>query len=714
MKTLSIITLLIFSFAGSIAQTVISGTVKTKNNQPVAGANVAIAHTYDGASTDTAGHFSFSTDEKGKLIIRYSAIGLSPDSVTADVNGSAIHLSLIMNEATNELNVVTITAGTLEASDTKKGAVLNSLDIATTAGAVADVISALQTLPGTSQAFGENGLFVRGGAASETQTYFDGLLVKDPFGSQLPDLSSRSRFSPFLFKGTTFSSGGYSAQYGQALSSALLLETKDLPEKTSTEFSILTVGIGAAHTEKMANSSLTVGANYYNLSPAFSLIKQNVHWDTAPNELIGNIQYKLKPTKNGFLKFFGQFDNNSAALFTNNTDSLQLTHIINHNKNFYLNSSYQDMLGQNWKINGGIAYGNTHEAGFIDTNAYRKNTALLEGRFTLTHYLGAGSLIRAGAEAANSSRLESWNAQSRNFTNQMSAGFAEGEFRLNNLLIMRAGLRTEYEAFNNGWTIAPRLSIGIKTGAKSQVSLAYGKFYQNPDEEYLIQNKNLNEEKADHYLLNYQYLGEGRTFRIEAFYKNYSGLTKYDFNGIPPDYSVVNYTNLNNGGSGYAKGIDIFWRDKKTIPGGDYYISYSYLDTKRDFRNYPAQSTPPFAAKNTLNIVYKQYIPSITSEIGFTYSYSSGRTYYNPNNPMFLADETRGYNNLSFNISYLTRVLKQFAVIYASASNLPGFKNIYGYNYSADGRSREPITPAARRDFIVGLLVTIGDNTFNH
>jgi hypothetical protein len=33
-----------------------------------------------------------------------------------------------------------------------------------------------------------------------------------------------------LFKGTVFSTGGYSALYGQALSSALILESIDLPE----------------------------------------------------------------------------------------------------------------------------------------------------------------------------------------------------------------------------------------------------------------------------------------------------------------------------------------------------------------------------------------------------------------------------------------------------------------------------------------------------
>jgi len=45
------------------------------------------------------------------------------------------------------------------------------------------------------------------------------MVVQNPFYSSVPDIPSRGRFLAFLFKGTVFSSGGYSAQYGQALSS---------------------------------------------------------------------------------------------------------------------------------------------------------------------------------------------------------------------------------------------------------------------------------------------------------------------------------------------------------------------------------------------------------------------------------------------------------------------------------------------------------------
>jgi hypothetical protein len=714
MKKYIYLFIVIISSLSAFAQTRVSGVIKTSNGKTIPGVNITLVNTYDGASTDTAGRFAFTTTETGAHVLHYVTVGFKPDSIAVNLDGKPLNLSLTIKEAVNELNAVTITAGTIETGDAKKGAVLSSIDIATTAGAVADIVAALQTLPGTSQAFSENGLFVRGGSAAETRTYFDGMLVKSPFSSQLPDISSRSRFSPFLFKGTTFSSGGYSAQYGQALSSALILETKDLAEKTSTEFSVLTVGVGAAHTERFENSSLTVGGVYYNLSPTYSVFKQNINWDQAPIEKTGNIQYKWKPSKTSMLKIFSQYSNNDVSLFTDNPDSAGVIHVIDHNKNSYTNITYQDYLNADWRIQAGASYSNTHESGELDSNNFRKNDHLLQGRFTLIRYMGQRSLLRAGAEAYQNGALEGWNDQSRSFNDNLQAAFTEGEIFLSDNLVMRLGGRAEHSSYLADWNLAPRTSLAVKTGTHSQVSMAYGIFYQNPDDTYLLQSRQLGYEKATHYLLNYQYLTSGLTFRVEAFYKQYADLTKYNYDGFPKTYAVNNYSNLFNGGDGYAKGIDVFWRDKQSIPGGDYYISYSYLDTKRNFRNYPIQTTPPFAAKHTLNVVYKQYIPAIKSELSTAYAFSSGRTYYNPNNPDFLSDKTKAYNNLSMNLSYLTRFFKQFAVVYLSVNNIPGFNNIYGYNYPSNGSNREPIYPAAKRNYLFGLLVTIGDNTFNH
>src|SRR5690606_36388454 len=148
----------------------------------------------------------------------------------------------------DKLDAVVITAGVFEASDEIKHATLKPLDIVTTAGATGDVTGALNTLPGT-QKVGETGrLFVRGGADSEPRTFIDGMWVQDRYYSTGGNIPGRGRCSPFLFKGTNFSTGGYSAEYSQALSSTLSMKTTDFPANNKTDISLMSIGIAAAQT----------------------------------------------------------------------------------------------------------------------------------------------------------------------------------------------------------------------------------------------------------------------------------------------------------------------------------------------------------------------------------------------------------------------------------------------------------------------------------
>ncbi|MFN8844307.1 MAG: carboxypeptidase-like regulatory domain-containing protein, partial [Chryseotalea sp.] len=202
----------------ALAQTKISGIVTDEKGEVIPGANVSIVGAYDGASTNEEGKFQFTTQEKGALVLAVSFIGYKPYQQSITANGNPIQVTIILKESINELEAVVITAGSFNASDESRRTVFKALDIATTAGATADIAGALNTLPGT-QKVGESGrLFVRGGDGTETRTFIDGMLVLDAYGVAATNTPSRGRFLPFMFKGTSFSTGGYSAEYGQALS----------------------------------------------------------------------------------------------------------------------------------------------------------------------------------------------------------------------------------------------------------------------------------------------------------------------------------------------------------------------------------------------------------------------------------------------------------------------------------------------------------------
>ena len=214
--------------ATAFGQSTIKGKVLDEKGKGLPGANVSLQGSYDGASSDAEGVFQFKTSAKGEQSVSCSFIGYETALQKVMLTGGEITLTLKMRETANELNTVTVTAGTFEASDEKKTTLIKPIDIVTTAGGGADITQTMTLLTPGAQRNGEStGLFVRGGSAQESKILIDGLTVQNAFNTPSPDVASRSRFSPFQFKGTAFSTGGYSAQYGQALSAILQMNTTD-------------------------------------------------------------------------------------------------------------------------------------------------------------------------------------------------------------------------------------------------------------------------------------------------------------------------------------------------------------------------------------------------------------------------------------------------------------------------------------------------------
>jgi hypothetical protein len=239
----------IFISSMTYAQTIIKGKVIDAKNLPVFGANVYLDGTYDGATTDENGNFKFTTQETGTQGLIISFLSYETKTMIRDVSAFK-DLKIVLQEDMESLDAVIISAGTFEASDNSKVSVLKPLDVVTTASALGDFVGALQTLPGTSTVAEDGRLFVRGGDADETQIFIDGIRVFTPYSPVPNNIPTRGRYSPFLFDGITFSTGGYSAEYGNALSSVLLLNTVDEPDQEKTEIGIMTVGASLGRTEK--------------------------------------------------------------------------------------------------------------------------------------------------------------------------------------------------------------------------------------------------------------------------------------------------------------------------------------------------------------------------------------------------------------------------------------------------------------------------------
>ena len=338
---------LLLLMVGANAQTIISGVVKDSKGISLPGVNIFIKDTYDGTTSDASGKYSFTTEETGEKILVATSIGFQPFEQKITIASEPISVSIKMKDAISELKTVTISAGSFEASDEKKMVMLRPLDIVTTAGASGDIYGAIQTLPGTGIVGEKEGLYVRGGDASETKTYIDGLLVDNPYFTSVPDVPQRGRFSPFLFKGTSFSSGGYSAQYGQAMSSVLILESQDLPEKSMSNIGIMSLGVSGGSTKRYKNTSIGVFGGYTDLGPYFALVSQNREWENAPRAINGSFLLRHKTSATGLIKAFVSYSWNELLLAVPDTSDPLLLRTYNynlHNNNIYSSASYKEIV----------------------------------------------------------------------------------------------------------------------------------------------------------------------------------------------------------------------------------------------------------------------------------------------------------------------------------------------------------------------------------
>jgi hypothetical protein len=703
-------------FNKSYAQTTIAGHIQASNGSAIPAATIKLKKAAVGAVSDSLGNYKLNIMLNDQCWVFCSAVGYQTDSLLIVPSGQKQRLDFMLNDAQNELAPVTVFFRRNRIDDVKREYALSDLDVVTTPGAVADVVASLRTMPGAAPAGNETGLFVHGGSATETKAFFDGMLVKNPFGSNLPDLSNRSRFSAFMFKETAFSTSGYSAQYGDALSSALSLETKDPTNKTSNEFSITSLGGGAAHTQGYKNSSLLVGVNYYNFGLNDAVVSQNTKWQNDPKQYQATINYKDKISPNGTLKIFADYSSTSLSFNILNPNLPTPDLFANINNNLYFNTNYQGYLGNNWKVYAGLAYNYTLEKGDINTTPYNQVDKVAQEKLSFSRYINR-TILTIGAEQFQNARNESYDTLGRGYTDVVSAGFAEAEIPVAKRWVFKTGLRAEYSAYMNRADVAPRTSLAWYINKKNQLVFNWSVFYQKPDDSFLAQTSGLSFEKAINYNIDYEFKSKGRSLRLQPYYKKYNDLVKIStpvFSGFQAYGPPINITGFNNFGSGYAKGLDVFWRDSQGIPGLEYYVSYSYIDTKRNYIDYKAMVRPPFAPASTFNAVIKKFIMDFKAQISLAYSYSSGRPYFNPNAPVFMSDETKGNQNLSVGFSYLPSWFHQFSVISVSLNNIPGFNQVYGYRYSYDGTRRESILPPSRRGVLVSYLMNIGDGWFNH
>jgi len=198
----------------------------------------------------------------------------------------------------------------------------------------------------------------------------------------------------------------------------------------------------------------------------------------------------------------------------------------------------------------------------------------------------------------------------------------------------------------------------------------------------------------------------GSVLKWEAYYKKY-------------DHLSTTVPAAGNDGTGYAKGIELFWRDKKTFRGLDYWVTYTYLDTKRRWLQYPFALQPPFATPHTASIALKRFFQDLNLSANMSYAFSTGRPYYyfgmDSTGKTTIGDRgtTKVYSVMNLSFAWLFSMFpkwkhKDFSGIGFGVNNVLGSRPVFGYNYSNDGGFKQPVTLPAVRSYYVGVFMSLG------
>ena len=656
------------------AQTTVSGTV-TDGQEPLAGANVFIIGTIDGCLTDSLGRFSFITTMTGELTLKATYMGYEDYLLTGD-SCLLSNLTIQLKEKASSINEVVVMASTFSFGKTENFKTMDALDVVMAGNSCGDIVAALQTLPGT-QMVGENGkLYVRGGDSDECQTFVNGMHVLVPYSTNTENSAVRGRFSPFLFKGINFTLGGYSGEYGQALSSVLPMETTDAAtsDKFGVSASLVDWNIGG--TKAYQNSSLSFNAALTSMGFYNRMFTERFDFTRPYRKLSGEAQYKKEFSSSNILKAYVGYDLTSVGQHINGRNLSLKEH------NIYANVVHRATLGRGYTFFAGIAnssvfsdiddartagdhYYNFRNEVHLKTEIRKVCSDVLKLSTGLEDYIRNSTL-----------RFESYRYQ---LNYNIFAAHADAQWRIIPRLFLNISARAEM--MKTDWLFMPRATLSFVPNKHLQLSLVAGRYSQAAADDYMAQSRNtLGQSTADHAILSIQYKSKKTLLRIEPYWKKYHHLPLLE-NGIYRPH-----------GYGTSRGVDVFLENHSLIKHLTTTFSYSFNDSERLYLDYTDVQMPDYASRHNLRVTAKYSLGKFI--LGLAESYASGRH--------FPAGITPHYNSLDVNLTYL---LSPKVIIYSSFSNILGRTNVF--RYEANGT---PVIPSRDRFFYIGIFVSLKNN----
>ncbi len=717
---------------------VVAGTVVGSDEAPLAFANVMLAGTVAGAATAADGRFAFAVQATGTQTVRASMIGYAPATARVTLApGDTARVRLTLRPRRVELGETVVTAeaaasptGVPEGADT-----MTPLEAVTTPGASGDVFRALQALPGLARVGDGAGLFVRGGAPSETVTLLDGAVVAHPYAYEAPTSGSATggtfgAVPSFLVRGTHLATGGFSARYGNALSGVLAMQTAGPPADAAQTASLGLAAASLALDVPLAGDALglRVAGNRAFTGLLFRVNGQADDFATVPQSTDGSASLAWTLGAGHRLKLFTFGAHHRMAVETADgvfaTTTARWLHHLRHTATAgRLRVATTASLRR---------YAADQALGALDL---RPSDDALALRTDATFAAAARVEVRAGAEGhRRTSRFEGTvptapgvfgagapvTTLGARTTATRLGGYLEADVRLAARLTARAGLRADHHTGARQTVADPRLALRMQLSDATRLRLAWGVYHQfagpatyDPDQG----NPAARAERAQHLVAGLRHTRGDWTLRAEAYLKPYDRLLVEDATGTPV-----------NAGDGTARGLDLLARYGaflQTRVNG--WVSYSLLDARRTQRRALGPTSvlergpAPFDVTHTLNAVGKVHVGGGVF-LGGRLTVASGRpvtpitggvpqaggAYVLPVEGAVGSERLPAFRRLDLQAAVRRPFGDGRAVtVYVALANALDRANVVGYTYAPDFTSRTPDTSAWRRSAYAGVTLAL-------
>lgn len=326
----------------------IYGKITDDNGSVLELVNIAVLGTSYGVSSNSRGHYELHLPADTLLDVVYSFVGYQQESKKIKLKaGEHRKVDVILKSTSTTLSDIVVSDRQINsATITRLDAREISLIPSSSAGGVEDLV---KTLPGVSSTNELSSQYnVRGGNFDENLIYINGIEIYKPFLVGSGQQEGMSIINPSLVSNIDFSAGGFSAEYGDKLSSALDITYKK-PSIPAASLSMSFLG-AEAHAEGAIfknKLSYLIGARYKNNKYILGNMETKGTYQPNFTDIQGILSYNITPRLE--VSAFGYYSSNQYLMIPENrqTDfgNIQQAHRITIYFDGRESSNYKTGLG---------------------------------------------------------------------------------------------------------------------------------------------------------------------------------------------------------------------------------------------------------------------------------------------------------------------------------------------------------------------------------